>query len=245
MRTFIKLVSKTETQFVKKSLVVHLVNFYGSDCVILDKFDAQNKSINKAQQVIQKLNEVNGDLSAKCEAHTARISQLEAETNNLDSLKNQHSEAEKDIDTLNKQISLYKSKFSANFYNFILDTIEEKSKIELKCKQQVADIEAEMRQLQCEFQSSCKDLEAAQAFNDSVNQSLAKVQEQTKILASEKQSLADALNDKDTQYNNLLQEIDIREDEKEKIIDHIKKQAENTVAFYRNKYERMTQELGH
>jgi len=51
--------------------------------------------------------------------------------------------------------------------------------------------------------------------------------------------LLEVLSDKEIQYTNLLQEIDLRESEKEKIIDHIKKQAENAVAFYKNKYERM------
>jgi hypothetical protein len=50
------------------------------------------------------------------------------------------------------------------------------------------------------------------------------------------------LMEKDERYNSLLQEIDYREAEKEKIIDHIKKQAENAVAFYKTKYERKIRE---
>jgi hypothetical protein len=99
-----------------------------------------------------------------------------------------------------------------------------------------------MRLLQTEFESSCKDLEKAQLFNETVNTKFKECQAQAKLLHDEKLALLDSLSSKEAQHSNLLQEIDLREDEKEKIIDHIKKQAENAVVFYKNKYERMIRE---
>lgn len=99
-----------------------------------------------------------------------------------------------------------------------------------------------MSELQSEFNSSWKDLEKAKDINDSLNSDLKKCQAQVKALLDEKDDLFDSISDKENQYNNIMQEVEIRELEKEKIIDHIKKQAENTVAFYRNKYERMIRE---
>jgi len=41
--------------------------------------------------------------------------------------------------------------------------------VEQKCKQQVADIESDMSELRTAFDNSCKDLEKANEFNNTLN----------------------------------------------------------------------------
>lgn len=95
-----------------------------------------------------------------------------------------------------------------------------------------------MAEMQAQFDSSYKDLEKAKQYNDELNAKLNKVHDDMHTLCEDKKELESVLKQKDQKYNTLMQEIDYRENEKEKIIDHIKKQAENAVAFYKNKYER-------
>lgn len=106
----------------------------------------------------------------------------------------------------------------------------------------MADIEAQMAEMQTQFDSSYKDLEKAKQYNDELNAKLLKVHDDMQVLCDDKAQLENMLKQKDQKYNKLMQEIDYRESEKEKIIDHIKKQAENAVAFYKNKYERKLRE---
>ena len=96
--------------------------------------------------------------------------------------------------------------------------------------------------MQNAFEGSYKDLEKANEYNKDLKESLIQSRTDVECLKLENQDLQKQIQEKDERYNILLQEIDIRESEKEKIIDHIKRQAENTVAFYKNKYERKIRE---
>ena len=99
-----------------------------------------------------------------------------------------------------------------------------------------------MVDMQNAFEGSYKDLEKANEFNNELKESLIQAQTDVECLKSENQELLKTIKDKEERYNLLQQEIDLRENEKEKIIDHIKRQAENAVAFYKNKYERKLRE---
>lgn len=99
-----------------------------------------------------------------------------------------------------------------------------------------------MIDMQNAFEGSYKDLEKANEYNKDLKESLIQSRTDVECLKLENQDLQKQIQEKDERYNILLQEIDIRESEKEKIIDHIKRQAENTVAFYKNKYERKIRE---
>lgn len=96
-----------------------------------------------------------------------------------------------------------------------------------------------MREMQSAFDSSYNDLLKAKEFNENVNKQLEKAHSEIEMLQSEKRQLENKMKEHESSYQILLQEIELRETEKENIIDHIKKQAENAVAFYKNKYERM------
>ena len=99
-----------------------------------------------------------------------------------------------------------------------------------------------MIDMQNAFEGSYKDLEKANEYNKDLKESLIQSRTDVECLKLENQDLQKQIQEKEERYNILLQEIDIRESEKEKIIDHIKRQAENTVAFYKNKYERKIRE---
>lgn len=99
-----------------------------------------------------------------------------------------------------------------------------------------------MIDMQNAFEGSYKDLEKANQYNKDLKESLIQTRTDFECLKQENEELQKQIQDKDERYSHLLQEIDIRESEKEKIIDHIKRQAENAVAFYKNKYERKLRE---
>jgi DNA polymerase II small subunit/DNA polymerase delta subunit B len=96
-----------------------------------------------------------------------------------------------------------------------------------------------MHEMQSAFDSSYNDLEEAKAFNENVKLQLDKAHSEIEMLMDDKCQLDYKIQDYERKYQSSLHEIELRETEKENIIDHIKKQAENAVAFYKNKYERM------
>ena len=99
-----------------------------------------------------------------------------------------------------------------------------------------------MEEMRSSFDISYKDLEKAKKFNENLNTQLEKSNSTIDSLNKEIKDLGRKIKEKDNLYQNLVLEIDIREKEKEKIIDHIKKQAENAVVFYKTKYERKLRE---
>ena len=82
--------------------------FFRFNFTNIEKLNTQVSSINKAQQVIQKLNEENKNLAEQIETLTSRIEELQDSTKNYDKLRKQLKEAEKDIDWLQKQLKLHK-----------------------------------------------------------------------------------------------------------------------------------------
>jgi len=71
---------------------------------------AQTNSINKAQQVIKRLNEENRDIAKQCNDLSEKIDLLEKDLKDYDDTKMKLVESKKDIDTLNKQIKIIKGK---------------------------------------------------------------------------------------------------------------------------------------
>jgi len=196
----------------------------------IDKISAQSQSINKAHLVIKKLNEENKSLVEIWDEENRKFQDKNHKLEKLVNIETKYKDSVREFESLKSQINSYE------------ETIEISREIEERWKQEVEDIEAQMQEMQSSFNISYKDLEKAKEFNESLNTQLEKANQVVETRQKEVEELQKKISQKAEKYKNLLSEIEMQENENRRIIDHIKKQAENAMVFYKNKYEKKLRE---